>query len=77
MAQLVEHHLAKVRVAGSSPVFRSISLVAGSRGGNSPLFHPMGGSDPLPGLVLLAVSLVLAVAGFYWIYRITKDIEDN
>ena len=26
MAQLVEHHLAKVRVAGSSPVFRSISL---------------------------------------------------
>ena len=24
MAQLVEHHLAKVRVAGSSPVFRSI-----------------------------------------------------
>jgi hypothetical protein len=23
---LVEHHLAKVRVAGSSPVFRSISL---------------------------------------------------
>jgi hypothetical protein len=26
VAQLVEHHLAKVRVAGSSPVFRSISL---------------------------------------------------
>ena len=25
VAQLVEHHLAKVRVAGSSPVFRSIS----------------------------------------------------
>ena len=24
VAQLVEHHLAKVRVAGSSPVFRSI-----------------------------------------------------
>ncbi len=23
VAQLVEHHLAKVRVAGSSPVFRS------------------------------------------------------
>ena len=30
MAQLVEHHLAKVRVAGSSPVFRSESLLRGS-----------------------------------------------
>src|SRR5574338_676445 len=29
VAQLVEHHLAKVRVAGSSPVFRSISLPGG------------------------------------------------
>ncbi len=28
MAQLVEHHLAKVRVAGSSPVFRSIPFTA-------------------------------------------------
>ena len=26
VAQLVEHHLAKVRVAGSSPVFRSIYM---------------------------------------------------
>lgn len=26
VAQLVEHHLAKVRVAGSSPVFRSIFM---------------------------------------------------
>ena len=26
MAQLVEHHLAKVRVAGSNPVVRSIVL---------------------------------------------------
>ena len=26
VAQLVEHHLAKVRVAGSSPVFRSILM---------------------------------------------------
>ena len=26
VAQLVEHHLAKVRVAGSSPVFRSRRL---------------------------------------------------
>ena len=29
VAQLVEHHLAKVRVAGSSPVFRSIILPEG------------------------------------------------
>jgi hypothetical protein len=34
VAQLVEHHLAKVRVAGSSPVFRSISL-PGRRAGAS------------------------------------------
>ena len=27
VAQLVEHNLAKVRVAGSSPVFRSQSLI--------------------------------------------------
>jgi hypothetical protein len=30
VAQLVEHHLAKVRVAGSSPVFRSIFVPAGA-----------------------------------------------
>ena len=28
MAQLVEHHLAKVRVAGSNPVVRSIVLMS-------------------------------------------------
>ena len=32
VAQLVEHHLAKVRVAGSSPVFRSIFLPGMRRG---------------------------------------------
>ena len=35
VAQLVEHHLAKVRVAGSSPVFRSIpcpAFAVGSHG---------------------------------------------
>ena len=36
MAQLVEHHLAKVRVAGSSPVFRSISLPYATGGPSSP-----------------------------------------
>ena len=34
VAQLVEHNLAKVRVAGSSPVFRSIN----DRCGKRPLF---------------------------------------
>jgi hypothetical protein len=29
VAQLVEHHLAKVRVAGSSPVFRSVASLTG------------------------------------------------
>ena len=38
VAQLVEHHLAMVRVAGSNPVFRSsrgatIGIVSGSIGG--------------------------------------------
>ena len=31
MAQLVEHHLAKVRVAGSSPVFRSTPFMLPAR----------------------------------------------
>ena len=35
MAQLVEHHLAKVRVAGSNPVVRSMNL---RRSRNRPLF---------------------------------------
>jgi hypothetical protein len=34
-------------------------------------------ADGLLGLVPWAIGLVLALAGFYWIYRITKDIEDN
>jgi len=40
------------------------------------MFDPMS-SDGLLELVPLAIGLVLALAGFYWIYRITKDIEDN
>ena len=31
VAQLVEHHLAKVRVAGSSPVFRSTPCMLSTR----------------------------------------------
>ena len=33
VAQLVEHHLAKVRVAGSNPVVRSAELALGFTGG--------------------------------------------
>ena len=36
VAQLVEHHLAKVRVAGSSPVFRSTPLLAADANGCLP-----------------------------------------
>ena len=38
VAQLVEHHLAKVRVAGSNPVFRSRS--EGVSGNRSPFLVP-------------------------------------
>ena len=41
------------------------------------MFNPMFEGEPLPQLVLLAIAAVLFLAGFYWIYRITKDIEDN
>ena len=34
VAQLVEHHLAKVDVEGSNPFARSNSLVIGKQGGN-------------------------------------------
>ena len=36
MAQLVEHHLAKVRVAGSNPVVRSEQVSASSAGSTAP-----------------------------------------
>lgn len=29
------------------------------------------------GLLLLLIAAVLMLAGFYWIHRIAKDIEDN
>ena len=35
MAQLVEHHLAKVRVAGSSPVVRSIKCFGWVKNGSA------------------------------------------
>ena len=40
------------------------------------MFDPMN-TDPILQLIPWAVGLILALAGFYWIYRITKDIEDN
>lgn len=41
------------------------------------MFDPMFGPDPIIALIPWAIGFVLAVLGFYWIYRITKDIEDN
>ena len=44
------------------------------------MFSPIGTGDPLVELLELAplvIAAVLALIGFYWIYRITKDIEDN
>ena len=34
-------------------------------------------ADPIYALIIAAVAIALAVAGFWWIHRITKDIEDN
>lgn len=41
------------------------------------MFDPMFSGDPILQLILWAAAAILAIAGFYWIYRITKDIEDN
>ena len=38
-----------------------------------PMFPDSNGLD----LVLLAIAVVLFLAGMYWIHRISKDIEDN
>ena len=40
------------------------------------MFDPMFGAGLLE-LVPWAIGLILALAGFYWIHRIIKDIEDN
>ena len=40
------------------------------------MFDPMYG-DSILQLILWAVGIALAVAGFYWIHRIARDIEDN
>ena len=45
MAQLVEHHLAKVRVAGSNPVVRSEVPDAISRGTQAS--SPIAAGDPV------------------------------
>jgi len=41
------------------------------------MFNPMSAGDPVLEMVLGGVAAILALAGFYWIYRITRDIEDN
>ena len=40
------------------------------------MFDPMF-ADALLELAPWAIGLILALAGFYWIHRISKDIEDN
>jgi hypothetical protein len=44
------------------------------------MFDPMFADGPFQNLVELApwgMGLILALAGFYWIHRIIKDVEDN
>ena len=41
------------------------------------MFEPMTTGDPLFRDILGLLAIGLALAGFYWIYRITRDIEDN
>lgn len=41
------------------------------------MFDPMFAGDPILQLIPWGIGLLLALIGFYWIYRITKDIEDN
>ena len=64
MAQLVEHHLAKVRVAGSNPVVRSMNL---RRSRNRPLFIFLGPKRR-------SCSLVNQPGGYvpFWIEKIFK-----
>ena len=60
IAQLVEHDLAKVGVAGSNPVFRSSTCLGGGTGRHAGLkiLYPQGctGSSPVRG-TLNAVNL--------------------
>ncbi len=55
MAQLVEHHLAKVRVAGSNPVVRSIRIVS-----RAPVLRRLGS---IAAALVLAASLLVACGG--------------
>ena len=47
MAQLVEHHLAKVGVAGSSPVVRSRNLTAETNASAVFVFKHVAGLEPM------------------------------
>ena len=40
-------------------------------------FSPMGAIDPLVQAIPWVLGLIGLGVGFYWIHRITKDIEDN
>ena len=68
VAQLVEHNLAKVRVAGSSPVFRSLSLIECPGGGigrrarfRCEWFCDRAGSSPVLGTPLFNAQMVKLV----------------
>ena len=69
MAQLVEHHLAKVRVAGSNPVVRSevpeaVSRADGQHGSAILGPHPLGGGPVAEWPSGLGKGLQSPVRGF-------------
>jgi len=41
------------------------------------MFGPMFGGDGASQAILFGIAFVLFIVGMLWIYRITKDIEDN
>ena len=41
------------------------------------MFDPMFAGDPILQLIPWIIGISGLLVGFYWIYRITKDIEDN
>ena len=69
IAQLVEHNLAKVGVAGSNPVFRSIPCPGGGTGRHAGLkilcLFWRAGSSPAWGTLNLDNPLIAKVFSFY------------
>ena len=41
------------------------------------MFEPMFAGDLVPQLILWGIAIAGFVVGFWWIHRITKDVEDN